>query len=169
MKRIYFACLFLCLTTTSLLSQSNLIPAPISASQADPKAQAKILDSYGKSLSFEASLSAGTLFMPVQIYDSGVFQANSVAVADLNGDGKPDLVMTGCAAACAQGIVSVLLGNGDGTFQLFQTYISGIGAAFSVSVADLNGDGKPDLIVGNGNGNNTISVFLAARGVSLDS
>jgi hypothetical protein len=56
MKRAYFASLFLCLTTTFLLSQSNLIPAPISVAQSDPKAQAKILDSYGKlPLSFEAN------------------------------------------------------------------------------------------------------------------
>jgi hypothetical protein len=65
MKRVYFACLFLCLTTTFLLSQSNPVPlinqrtsvvAPTSASQTDPKAQAKILDQYGKlPLSFEAN------------------------------------------------------------------------------------------------------------------
>ncbi len=56
MKRTYLVCLFLCLTTTSLLSQSSFIPAPISASQGDPKAQTKILDSYGKlPLSFEAN------------------------------------------------------------------------------------------------------------------
>jgi hypothetical protein len=64
MKRTYFACLFLFLTTAFLLSQSNPVPlnqtarvvAPISASQTDPKAQARILDSYGKlPLSFEAN------------------------------------------------------------------------------------------------------------------
>src|ERR1039458_10721387 len=65
MKRVYFACLFLCLTTTFLLSQSNPVPlinqrtsvvAPTSASQTDPKAQARILDGYGKlPLSFEAN------------------------------------------------------------------------------------------------------------------
>ena len=65
MKRAYFISLFLCLITTLLLSQSNPVPLvnqtasvvhPISASQADPKAQAKILDSYGKlPLSFEAN------------------------------------------------------------------------------------------------------------------
>src|ERR1017187_4251526 len=55
MKRTYFVCLFLCLTTTFLLSQSNPVPL-ISASQAYPKAQAKILESYGKlPLSFEAN------------------------------------------------------------------------------------------------------------------
>ena len=65
MKRTYFVCLLLCLTTTFLLSQSNPVPlinqstsvvSPISASQADPKAEAKILDGYGKlPLSFEAN------------------------------------------------------------------------------------------------------------------
>jgi hypothetical protein len=64
MKRTYFACLILFLTTAFLLSQSNPVPlnqtarvvAPISASQTDPKAQARILDSYGKlPLSFEAN------------------------------------------------------------------------------------------------------------------
>jgi hypothetical protein len=65
MKRAYFACLFQCLATAFLLPQSNPVPlinqsvgvvSPISASKADPKAQARILDSYGKlPLSFEAN------------------------------------------------------------------------------------------------------------------
>src|SRR5713101_2235575 len=65
MKRAYFICLFQCLTTTFLLAQSNPVPltnqnarvvSPISSYQADPKAQAKTLDSYGKlPLSFEAN------------------------------------------------------------------------------------------------------------------
>jgi Bacterial Ig-like domain (group 3)/Beta-propeller repeat len=57
MKRTYFCCLFLCLTTTFSLAQSPtpLINPNISA-QKDPKAQAKILDSYGKlPLRFEAN------------------------------------------------------------------------------------------------------------------
>jgi hypothetical protein len=65
MKRVYVVCLFLLSTTTFLLSQSNPVPlvipsagvAPaVSASQADPKAQARIVDNYGKlPLSFEAN------------------------------------------------------------------------------------------------------------------
>ena len=69
MKRAFFVCLFLFLTITFLLSQSNPVPVihqminqsasvapPISASQADPKAEARILDNYGKlPLSFEAN------------------------------------------------------------------------------------------------------------------
>jgi hypothetical protein len=56
MKRIYFACLFLCLTTF-LLSQSNQntkVVLPLSASQADSKAQATVLGQHGKlPLAFE--------------------------------------------------------------------------------------------------------------------
>jgi hypothetical protein len=65
MKRACFVCLFLCFTTTFLLSQSNPVSlihqtagvaSPISASQADPQAQARSLDGYGKlPLSFEAN------------------------------------------------------------------------------------------------------------------
>src|SRR6202521_2906728 len=64
MKLAYLACPLLCLTTF-LCSQSNPVPvinqtagvvSPISWSEAAPKAQARILDSYGKlPLSFEAN------------------------------------------------------------------------------------------------------------------
>src|ERR1700686_3750109 len=61
MKLAFFACLPLCLTTL-LLSQSNQINksakvvSPISAPKADPKAQGRILDQYGKlPLSCEAN------------------------------------------------------------------------------------------------------------------
>ena len=68
----------------------------------------------------------------------------SVAVADVNGDGKPDLVV----ANYGSNTVSVLLGNGNGTFQAQQTFATGT-IPYSVAVADVNGDGKPDLVVAN--------------------
>jgi hypothetical protein len=96
-------------------------------------------------------------FQPAVVYNSGGFGANSVAVADVNGDGKPDLVVSNCGSESdcfGTGLVGVLLGNGDGTFQPATTYAtggaySGAGAGM-VAVADVNGDGKPDLLVSNG-------------------
>lgn len=52
---------------------------------------------------------AGTFQAPVT-YGTGGSYPTSVAVADLNGDGNPDILV-------ANGVqVGVLLGNGDGTF-----------------------------------------------------
>ncbi len=91
-------------------------------------------------------------FQTAVTYGSGGRYAYSVAVADVNGDGKPDLLVANeCASAqlSNNGVVGVLLGNGDGTFQTAVTYDSGGNVAVSVAVADVNGDGKPDLLVAN--------------------
>ena len=68
----------------------------------------------------------------------------SVAIADLNGDGSLDLV----TANRGSDDVSVLLGNGDGTFQAAQAFAAGDGPR-SVAIADLDGDGVADLVTAN--------------------
>jgi hypothetical protein len=101
---------------------------------------------------------AGLNFANPVLYSSGGYQAESVAVADVNGDGKPDLVVAnycGTSSACLNGgnnpesSIAVLLGNGDGTFQTAVVYDSAGVNATSVAVADVNGDGHPDVIVTN--------------------
>ena len=82
----------------------------------------------------------------------------SVALADVNGDGKLDIV----TANSASQTVSVLLNNGSGTFANQVTYTVGM-APLSVVIADLNGDEKPDLAVANSTGVDmfgTVSVLL---------
>jgi len=94
------------------------------------------------------------------LYESGGNSAQAIAVADVNKDGKPDLIVANSGTGVG-GIVGVLLGNGDGTFQTAVTYAvhSGVDA---VAVADLNGDGWPDLVVGisDGAGVTSLSVLL---------
>ena len=84
-------------------------------------------------------------FQAAVSYDSGGQYAYAIAVADVNGDGKPDLLVANWSSSS----VGVLLGNGDGSFQAAVTYDSGGQRTASIAVADVNGDGKLDLIVGN--------------------
>jgi hypothetical protein len=111
-------------------------------------------------------------FQPAVPYLSGGFGAASVAVADVDGDGKLDLVVANCSATTGSctgggGTVGVLLGNGDGTFQTpAVTYLSGGPTPFGVAVADLNGDSKPDIVTANcvssicGGGNGAVGVLI---------
>ena len=78
----------------------------------------------------------------------------SVAIADINTDGKLDLLVANSVGNSA----GILLGNGNGTYQPQQTFAVG-STPFSIAAADVNLDGKLDLITAN-NGGNNLSVLL---------
>src|SRR5215475_1429344 len=97
------------------------------------------------------------LFAPPVTYRSGGRYSGSVAVADVNGDSKPDVLVGNWSCftfLCRNGSVGVLLGNGDETFQPAVTYSSG---GQSRAVGDVNRDGKPDLLVAS---SSTVGVLL---------
>lgn len=79
-----------------------------------------------------------------------VFSAPTLTVMDVNGGGKPDIVVAhdGFGNGSTTGNLDVLLGNGDGTFQS-PLASPGAGGLY-VASGDFNGDGKPDLIFDNG-------------------
>jgi uncharacterized protein (DUF2141 family) len=155
-KRVYVVCLFPFLVTIFLLSQSS----PVLQIKQGARVAAPTSNYSPRSEGFRATArktpttqTQGPSFAPAVTYGSGGYYASSVVVADVNGDGKPDLVVANeCASSCSgsspeDGAVGVLLGNGDGTFQTAVLYDSGGYFGHSVAVADVNGDGKPDLLV----------------------
>ena len=108
--------------------------------------------------------SAGDFSSPVALSSapSCQSQTESVAVADVNQDGILDIV----TADCANGTITVFLGNGSGSFGAGHSFPAGhiVGA---VALADMNGDGKLDAVVSDfysydlmvlpGNGDGTFS------------
>jgi hypothetical protein len=95
-------------------------------------------------------------FKAAREFDTSAKAAQAVAVADLNGDGKLDLV---AAHGADEGdlrrlrLVSVLMGRGEGRFKPSHAYPTGqpgdeLGA-WSIAVGDVTGDGKPDIATGN--------------------
>jgi hypothetical protein len=158
MRALRFVCLSIILLSAMVSAQQNSgTPKTQTARAVSPISSAQFLSPHFSAVAHQKTpeQTSGLDFAPVVVYGSGGYDATSVAVADVNGDGKPDLVVTDCSftGGCTgnkTGAVGVLMGNGDGTFQAAMVYSSG-GYVFatSVAVADVNGDGKPDLLVTN--------------------
>ena len=113
--------------------------------------------------------------------DADHFGCGVAALGDLNGDGKPDLVVGNNGFYYTiinydYDNVTVLLGNGDGTFRPPVAFVAG-NQPLSVAVGDFNADGKPDIAVGreyaasvllNSCGSAGFDLTLVRRGAGLN-
>lgn len=100
---------------------------------------------------YQSATTAGTFLAPV-VFPAGA-QPQAVRIADVNGDGLPDIVVAnygpGTDGSGSAG-VSVLLQDAahPGKFLPPVTYATQ-GGSVDLAIGDLNGDGKPDLVVAN--------------------
>ena len=108
------------------------------------------------SLGVSPSLAQGleVIFLPHSDYAAGV-NPWSVAIGDLNGDARQDLVV----ANTGSGTASVYLGNGDGSFGLKTDFPVG-STPLAVAIGDFNADSKPDVVAANYVASATVSVLL---------
>ncbi len=90
----------------------------------------------------------GTFQTPVRY--STTNPSTNIFAADLNGDGKLDLVTDG---------ICTLYGNGDGTFTQGSCLGTGYNSVTSMALADFNGDGKLDVLLFGGF-SEAVSVYL---------
>jgi hypothetical protein len=115
-------------------------------------------------------------FQAAVTYAAGGQFPYSVAIGDINGDGKPDLlVVNQCADdLCEKGSVGVLLGNEDGTFHSAPSTLISADSFSPVVLADFDGDGNLDvalgagvLLLGNGDGGFKNSIPLHTFGSDM--
>src|SRR5262249_33065310 len=89
---------------------------------------------------------------------SGLIAPGAVKLADLNGDGLPELIV----ANSGSNNVLVYPGLDGGQFgpalNVGHGFFTGTNPV-EVTVADVNGDGRPDLVVAN-KGSNDVSILL---------
>jgi sugar lactone lactonase YvrE len=88
------------------------------------------------------------------VLDPSAVPYGTSAVADLNGDGIPDLV-----ASESSTLFVAYLGNGDGTFTQAGLPVN-VGNYFYVSIADFNKDGIPDIATVCESGGAPFQIFL---------
>ncbi len=104
------------------------------------------INGFGFQLSYAPGNGDGTFGNSLVVESSYV--VSDVATADINGDGKMDIVLSAEEVAGSDvttgGIVTIT-GNGDGTFNLPSMVTTG-DFFYGMQIADMNNDGNPDVV-----------------------
>jgi hypothetical protein len=107
----------------------------------------------------------GTFLNETTYTPGGATSPRSIAVVDVNGDSKPDIIV----ANSGTNTIGVLFNAGNGTFLNQATYTpDGATSPHGVAVADVNGDNQPDIVVANSGTNNVGVFFNAGNGTFLN-
>jgi RHS repeat-associated protein len=91
--------------------------------------------------------------------------AEALAIADMNGDGQPDVV-TADARGGSSGF-SVYLNAGGGSIDAPQLLGTGGFVPRGIALADVNGDGEPDVVLENGGATGAANIEVLLNGTDF--
>ena len=162
-----------------LAGGNNAFRTVIADIDGDGKPDLIVANVFGNSVSIYRNISTNSLLSPASFAapvdlatTTGTYSPWGLAVADVDGDGKLDIITTDNSDS----FVSIFRnlstpGNiSSNTFAPRLDFVTGANPT-GVAVRDLDGDGRPELLVGNYNGG-TVSIFQntgAAGGLTTNS
>jgi hypothetical protein len=106
-----------------------------------------VVSARDSSITIHLNQGSGTL-ADLGFFQNASWSIRDTKLADLNGDGSPDLVLANAGSTGAIGGVVVLANPGDGNFRPWLSFAAGSSPA-AVAVGDFNWDGRNDIAVAN--------------------
>jgi hypothetical protein len=145
----------------SYIMGSNDYPIGITAGDLDGDGKPEIVVSnfYSQNISiFRNTSTSGHITLAAPITLAAGNYATGATIADLNGDGKPEIIVA-CGGSDYLSTYTNHSSVGSLSFSAKVNWTVPSGSApFKVEVADIDGDGLPDMVAANGN-TNVVSVF----------
>ena len=132
---------------------------------ADGKLDAMLITNANSQVALDLSVNKSTLGNIVMSGASQYFMAgaaNAIGIADLDGDGRPDMISTNASFNSMVSVFRSTIGGNTGSFSKRLDFTTNK-QPYGLAIADIDGDGKPDMVVSNSTG--TISIFLNTSSV----
>lgn len=137
---------FLASTNLPLLSSGNPVATAVGDLNNDGIPDLVATDTKNNAINIFLGLAGGGYGAPATrslTSNGNVRNPVSVAIGDLNNNGKLDIVV----ASAQDGAVAVFPGNGDGTFGTYTRPLTNISTPTQLALADVNLDGDLDVLV----------------------